>query len=512
MGGREYRYTRLYSSASDDDNRLPLVRDGAHPQALPLSTHRATPYLVNALRLTGLCIIILLSFSIASFRPLDHLSPTTLPVPASRFANPDGTCKRLILYKFDSAWGFGSEFSIFLRIAALSEHLNFTVVPDTRKWIYGNLSSFWETPVPTPSGCTLPDDALDERKTTAWFAYTTNWTEHERVVMWRDVRQLKVLDELVRNYTIDVTQTALLREREKAYRTMSDRLVLPYGETLPGGVEQAFRDQVRLTEAVWRPNREMGDQIARLAARLGLDEKDVTKRRPVVAVQIRLGDKSREQADVKAAGSHMSFDDVSVYFRAAQLATARLYDPHFTPPPHTFPLPTATSPKPLLVVMTAESGVLEKLAALDKRGQFEIILSPAMHGEFGAGEEEEFSQLFVPASSTFPPAARPTARSLSRHPNQAVRALSRRWEQQALYKASPGLRLALSRQLIAELTVYARLADAFVVSGNSNLGRLALLLAGERAARGGRVRSIDVPWYPTTYRPAIFPPEETKAA
>ncbi|EJD50136.1 hypothetical protein AURDEDRAFT_112280 [Auricularia subglabra TFB-10046 SS5] len=496
MGGHEYRYIRLYSSASDDDNGLPLVRNAQSPQ-LPLSSQRTTPYIINALRLSGLCIIILLSFNIASLRPPDQFAPTAL-VAGNRFANADGTCKRLILYKFDSAWGFGSEFSIFLRIAALSEHLNFTVVPDTRNWIYGNLSSFWETPVPTPSGCTLPDDALDERKTTAWFAYTTNWTVHERVVMWRDMRQLKVLDELVRNYTIDVTKTALLREREKAYRLMSDRLVLPYGETIPTGVEQAFRDQVHLTDAVWRPNREMGEQIARLAARLGLGETDVTKRRPVVAVQIRLGDKSREQADVKAAGSHMLFDDVSVYFRAAQLATARLYDSQLSPPPHTFPLPTASSPKPLLVVMTAETGVLEKLAALDKRGQFDMILSPAMDGEFGAGEEEEFSQLFVPQSTTSP-AARPAAQTLDR-----------RWEQQALYKASPGLRLALSRQLIAELTVYAQMADAFVVSGNSNLGRLALLLAGEEAARSGRVRSIDVPWYPTTYRPAIFPPEEEK--
>lgn len=199
-------------------------------------------------------------------------------------------------------------------------------------------------------------------------------------------------------------------------------------------------------------------------------------------------------------------DDLSVHLRAAQLALLRLYDEVTTPAPYTFPRPPPTVSssgaredviKPLLVVMTAETGVVEKLQALDERHQFEIILSPS--AEFTREEQEEYTKLFVPPPET--------------------PATSRRWIQATLYDASPGLRLALSRQLISELFVYAKLADAFVVSGNSNLGRLALLLAGEEGAMGygihedarrrvlgGRVRSIDLPYYPTAYRERVFLP------
>ncbi|KZV89492.1 hypothetical protein EXIGLDRAFT_771683 [Exidia glandulosa HHB12029] len=124
--------------------------------------------------------------------------------------------------------------------------------------------------------------------------------------------------------------------------------------------------------------------------------------------------------------------------------------------------------------------------ALDKRNDFDFILTPS--SELTIEQQEEYDRVFNSASVT------------------------RRWNQKDLDNASLSLRLALTRQLIAELTVYSRLADAFVVSGNSNLGRLALTLAGEEGALGlpgqrifgGRVRSIDVPFYPTTWRTSIF--------
>lgn len=60
-------------------------------------------------------------------------------------------------------------------------------------------------------------------------------------------------------------------------------VVLPYGESVPIGVEASFLQQASAMAAIWRPNQRMQDQIERLAAKLGLDEHDVTKRRPVIA-------------------------------------------------------------------------------------------------------------------------------------------------------------------------------------------------------------------------------------
>lgn len=178
---------------------------------------------------------------------------------------------------------------------------------------------------------------------------------------------------------------------------------------------------------------------------------------------------------------------MSIYYRAVELALARLYEPEFTADP--FPKPAGEGlKKPLVVVMTAETGVVESLEALDKDKRFEFLLTPS--NEFSVAEQEEFDRVMASAP-----------------------ALARRWDQNDLPNASLALRLAITRQLIAELTVYSRHADAFIVSGNSNLGRLALTLSGEEGALGrpgqrvlgGRVRSIDVPFYPTTWPRSIFP-------
>lgn len=520
-----------YARIPEDDEHASLsdeaYLDSLYKPLPPTPWHSAK----NLLRLTALGAVIVLSFCIPT---LLAARETVQPRPSVNF------CRRIIVHNFDNAWGFGSEFSIFLHAAALAQHLGYTVIANTRKWIYGDLSEFW-VPVPPPSGCVLPTNALDTTHSN-WFGYGDDWRTHDRVVMWRDGAQLRVLDELVRNYSIDVSKTAELREREQLYRLMSDRLVLPYGESVPEGVLPAFREQATTLNRLWVPNARMQAQIDRLAKRIGVSDREHRRRdmRPVIAVQIRLGDKRSEQKDVLGAGSHMAFDDLSVYFNACQLALKLLYTPSVSPSPHRFKPPAENGSKPLLVVMSAEAGIVEKLEALDKKKQFEIILSPSLEGELTAVQEEEYTRIFFPPpktetstansslsdsttpapTTTMTPATLTALHSTTSIPtttpaasSHATREHERRWQQGMLYQASRGLRLALTRQLIAELTVYSRMTDGFVVSGNSNLGRLAQLLAGEEGAvsrngRAERVRSIDVPFYPTMYRAAIFPPEK----
>lgn len=172
--------------------------------------------------------------------------------------------------------------------------------------------------------------------------------------------------------------------------------------------------------------------------------------------------------------------DLTPYFHAIELAYNRLFDTDVTP--HPFP----PGVRPLVVVMSAEAGLTDRLRALDDAGAYEFILSPA-NADFTPDEQAEYDRILGAARGS--------------------------WSQALLRRASPALRKALTRQLVAELTVYSRYADAFVVSGNSNLGRLALALAGEEGAMGmpgkhrfgGRVRSIDVPFFPTMRLESIYP-------
>ncbi|GAA5906559.1 hypothetical protein JCM5296_000289 [Sporobolomyces johnsonii] len=61
-------------------------------------------------------------------------------------------------------------------------------------------------------------------------------------------------------------------------------------------------------------------------------------------------------------------------------------------------------------------------------------------------------------------------------------------------------RIAQTRLFVRDVTVLTTRADALVITGSSNVGRLMALLMGERAREGrggGRVRSLDTRWFPT---------------
>lgn len=402
---------------------------------------------------------------------LRHAHP---PTPSTSSAP---ACSRIMVRHFESFTGFGSEYGVYLRAAALSSIMGWTVVPDTKNWIYGDLSNFF-TPINVE--CPLPADVFDS---SSYHEFgLQGWENATRLRLTRGFNQLLQLEALIRHKQIDTSKTSKFVQKAKLWALDPNHMTLPYGESVPRGEEPAFLAQAETLNRQWIPNGRMQAHISRLAARLGLDELDKAKRRPVIALQIRLGDKSTEQGDIKLSGSHMKYDDMSVYLQAAQLAHARLYDPTLTPTP--WPARKDGAPRPLLVVWTAESGVVEKLIALDVRREFEIILTPS--AEFTEKQLQEYQIVF-----------NATAESN----------LARRWEQKELANASLDLRLAITRQLIAELYVYSRHADAAVVSGNSNLGRMALLLGGatgglgypNHRAVGGRIRSIDVPFYPTTW-------------
>ncbi|KZV96404.1 hypothetical protein EXIGLDRAFT_765365 [Exidia glandulosa HHB12029] len=392
------------------------------------------------------------------------------------FSRGKAECQRVMVRKFDSRdAGFCSEYGVYLHAKALEREMGWTVVPDTRDWIYGDLGEVF---IPPTYECTVPSDVSDlnwAKPEPEWREFgAAGWKEANRLYLTRDYRHLLELERLLRLHGVDRNAMDDFVRKTKLWRVDAEHLTLPYGESVPRGVEKAFRAQAAVLEKEWIPTQRMQAQIDRLRERVGLEDIASRDRRPVVA------------------------DDLSVYFRAAQHALSRLYVKQLTPA--SFPPRLGISPRPLLVVMTAETGIVESLIALDEKDEFEIILSPAE--ELTANETIEFDRVF----GTTHEAATSSLGSRS--------LLSQRWSQKDFWRASPDLRLALTRQLVAELIVYSKYADAFVVSGNSNIGRIALLLAGEEGAMGppghratgGRVRSIDVPWFPGVWFMSSFAP------
>lgn len=156
--------------------------------------------------------------------------------------------------------------------------MNWTVVPDSTTWIYGELSEFF---APPSYDCTLPTGLLDNATDYQEFG-TPGWEDSARLRLTRNYEPLLKLDALVREKGIDTAQTAELLLKQHVWRMDADHLTLPYGESVPRGAEDAFRAQAEALRRLWVPNARMQAQIQRLVVRLGLDEMDVHKRGPVV--------------------------------------------------------------------------------------------------------------------------------------------------------------------------------------------------------------------------------------
>ncbi|KAH7087281.1 hypothetical protein BKA62DRAFT_627755 [Auriculariales sp. MPI-PUGE-AT-0066] len=466
-----------------------------------------------------------------------HVSAPSLPTVSE--------CPRVVIHQFDSSSGFGSEFNILLRISSLASRFGAPVIANSTGWIYGDLSHYFLPPIlPSsyPYNCDLPIDVAHLA------AYSTphknatsprhtkfselHWENATRLDVTRSPwRQFPLQDQLVREAHFNMDELAALKLKEHWYSINYSRRTLPYGESIPAELYKVFMAQVAVINQYWRPTPAMQAQIQRLARRVDLDPetfRSTAGRRPVVVVQIRLGDKRLEQTDIVKAGSHMKYDDLDAYYEACRLALIRLATPHYPPiiPPNVsstrVEAPATRRQRPLLVVMSAEAEVLDRIRALDAAatgmftgetgGVFDVVQSPSF--ELSPEHEREYVKMFGaingkvyrpsdPEPSELVPTAEATISHGMRH------TLESRWSQNQLKKVSLGLRLALSRQLIAELTVYSRMAGAFVVSGNSNLGRLALLLGGVEGSLGygvseDLIRSVDVPWFPTAYRKGIF--------
>lgn len=83
----------------------------------------------------------------------------------------------------------------------------------------------------------------------------------------------------------------------------------------------------------------------------------------------------------------------------------------------------------------------------------------------------------------------------------AIAHLQAHYDQRTFNELPQSLRTTLARFYVRDLTVLSLYADAFIVSGKSNTGQLAMVIAGEDAVigfrgLGGRIRSVDLPWSP----------------
>lgn len=66
-------------------------------------------------------------------------------------------------------------------------------------------------------------------------------------------------------------------------------------------------------------------------------------------------------------------------------------------------------------------------------------------------------------------------------------------------------RVSATNSMLASIEILSLYIDAFIVSANSNLGRVAMLRGGmRRLAQGVKVRPFDIYWFPTLWK-VVYP-------
>lgn len=346
------------------------------------------------------------------------------------------------------------------------------------------------------------------RSTPAELETRTNpvWTGADHVVSHRAVNDL---DALFLNAFTKPEDLEELKRRDAEIKTE-----LPRGpkETIPRELSEAYRVLSEVLREVWRPTEEIGEMIRALEASLKLREereeaKEVAELTVAVHVrcvlpllsfeldatdrECRLGDKYLEidkiVPDAAQPPRHTSTkglhdSQLSVYLRAATSAISSMLPPGEDD--------GAWSGKPQMVLMSddpeawrmfegSEGGQAFRVRGTEgreKRREERIARRAAV----GMEEVNPFKKTggFVRPFSLFL-----LVKDLLTFDGQSETSFN---------KLPVAQRIALTRTFVRDVTVLSSRADALVISGSSNVGRLMALLAGEeKAFKLGRVRSVD---------------------
>ncbi|GAA5988488.1 hypothetical protein JCM11641_007168 [Rhodosporidiobolus odoratus] len=500
--------------------------------------------------------------ALAAAREIDFLTPLPRPdrvsdAPAwvlSKSAAQLPACKRIMLFTFMPWWGFASEYILYARAAAAAKRMGYTLVEDDNNWNYGHLSNYFE---PRKLDCVPPTDWADHRKAYP-FRKGSNWRGRSRLRYSRAI--LSNLDDWTREeYLAALHSKQLLgelRKKDRKHAEKQDRWILEEGGTLPRVFEPVFDDQAKIVRNMWQLTADMVSHVDEVKRRTGLDkvkrlagEDGEKKRGPLIALHIRLGDKASEyEHDSAEMGITNTFGNLTVYIEAAHDAYRRLIPSRYSS------LSTSSSrftpyARPSLLLITAEPEIRQSISSIPLAGPFEVFETPppdvrteeanqgtkerlgeAIRAEIKAEEEGEAGpkaylggagghgakmlKLSKPnveerevGKQTHNFAKRATA---SPEPTNLSAGYT-----QAAFNALPLLeRVVHTQAFVRDLTIIAREVDAAVVSGASNVGRLAMLIAGKDAvtgpvdtdghALGGRIRSVDAHFYPTAYSSAVY--------
>ncbi|GAA5886072.1 hypothetical protein JCM6882_004253 [Rhodosporidiobolus microsporus] len=436
-------------------------------------------------------------------------------------------CKRVMLFKFSDTHGFSSELLHYLRALVISQKLGYTLLADDSSWNYGSLTDFF---LPRLVYCRPPSDWFDTAK--AVKVGTRRWQGRDRV--WVGREREDEADEWIRDEMLDPHAVDELRNRPTVGR------ILPEGESLPPAFEEVFADFGSALKEVWRPNDQLSILIRKQRMELGLgggglrhrkhsptwggnrragarartpeeEEQDEEEwefeinersdRGPVIGVHL-AGEKPRVDLSPYGLDALALAGNLSAVYEGAADAVRRLSHSSIASPSYSRTRPTLfpSTATPTLVGLTSNTSLFNTFLSHPSGISYNTLRTSSPP----TNELMRWNDVLrLELTEDIPPPVGEAAKILSE------------WDQGVWNAELPrGLRVLLARYFVRDLTTLSLYSDAFVVSGASPTGRLALLLSGEDGAIGprdfhggsfgGHVRSVDGWWIPTSKVEALW--------
>ncbi|KAK4046300.1 hypothetical protein OIV83_006174 [Microbotryomycetes sp. JL201] len=451
------------------------------------------------------------------------------------------SCRKTMQFKMAGLHGFGSEFNLLVRAAALAQKYDYTLVPpDADHWNYGSFADYFDGPeldCQPPkdtyhrTSMTFPDDADRTRSQDS-----LPWLRKQHV-MWSK-RDMEGLDRTIvsaftdREHIERLHESELERLEHAQKQPKSNRFIPPIVSTpelVPRAYRNVFQVQSELARSLWRPSLEIRAMVNQVAAHLGLgrshqDQND-RRNRPreaddlVIGMHVRLGDKYLEQsgigpqaydeqaaANVEGAPSlkpGLHDETVELYLQAAiESVDSILAKLH---PERTRKLSTAQSAwrgQPTLIVVSDDPRAYEAFRRQKLGKRFQIRNTPA---PFALDKRNQGSS---DTTETPIASASPEKTKAQKERERKWRLIKRRklggqdepdgFNERSFNSMKLDDRIAHTKTFVRDLTLLASQSDALVLTASSNVGRLLMLLAGKQFVDEGLIRSVDTRWFPTS--------------
>ncbi|GAA5962924.1 hypothetical protein JCM3765_005922 [Sporobolomyces pararoseus] len=443
-------------------------------------------------------------------------------------------CKRVMLFQFSDSHGFSSEILHYLRSLVIGQKLGYTVLADDSRWNYGSLSEYF---LPRLVYCRPPQDWYDPSQ--AVKLGSKRWQSKDRVFVSREME--KEMDEWVREEMLDQSAVSELNQR----KVLQGSTVLPEGETLPASLEEVYTDFEGVLKEVWRPNHQLAILIRKQRMELGLGGGGLRHRKnsPNWGGRQRKGDRSSSSSTAQdISAEEEEFEQEYELNVAERSDRGPVVGVHLTSPKPALSLTSyGLSPEAKTGNLSALfEGVSDAVKRLSRKSSISnpgysrsrptlfppsstttlvsLTSSNKLFGEFeqeATTNKQAVDQLYNLVRTSMPPTEEMKQRWNEVLGSSSIGSILEEWDQKIWNENLPrALKVELTRYFVRDLTTLSRFADAFVVSGSSPTGVLSILLAGEEGAIGprdfeggsfgGRVRSVDGFWVPTSKVKTLF--------